>query len=134
MRAKVGVRVPAYPNEVFPGTVDHVGDVVDPQSRTVKVRCTVPNPTTRLKPEMFAKAELTSPAGVKAIAIPSRAVLNDSEHASVIVVSDDNVFTTRVVEVGPESGGRVRVISGLKPGEKIVTEGALFLRNEIDNR
>ena len=40
----------------------------------------------------------------------------------------------RVVDVGPESNGKVRVFSGLKPGEKIVTEGALFVKNEIDNR
>jgi cobalt-zinc-cadmium efflux system membrane fusion protein len=132
--AKVGVRVPAYPNEVFPGTIEHMGDVVDPTSRTVKLRCSVPNPGQRLKPEMFAKVELTSAAGGKVLAIPSRAVLNDSEHSRVVTVDNDNVFSMRIVEVGPENGGKVRVLSGLKPGEKIVTEGALFVKNEIDNR
>jgi cobalt-zinc-cadmium efflux system membrane fusion protein len=132
--AKVGVRVPAYPNEVFPGTIDHLGDVVDPASRTVKLRCTVPNAGLRLKPEMFAKVELTSSAGNKVIVIPSRAVLNDSEHSRVVSVSNENVFSMRVVEVGAESGGKVRVLTGLAPGDKIVTEGALFVKNEIDNR
>ena len=132
--AKVGVRVPAYPDEVFPGTIDHLGEVVDPASRTVKLRCSVPNPGLRLKPEMFAKVDLTSAGGTKVVAIPSRAVLNDSEHSRVVAVSDDNVFTMRIVEVGPENNGKVRVFSGLKPAEKIVTDGALFVKSEIDNR
>jgi len=132
--AKVGVRVPAYPSETFPGTIEHLGDMVDPTSRTVKLRCSVPNPNQRLKPEMFAKVDLTSTGGGKVIVIPSRAVLNDSEHSRVITVGDESTFRMRIVEVGPESNGKVRVFNGLKPGEKIVTEGALFVKNEIDNR
>ncbi len=132
--AKVGVRVPAYADEIFPGTIDHLGEVLDPLSRTVKLRCTVPNVGGRLKPEMFAKIVLTSSSGTKVLVIPSRAILSDSEHSSVITVTGDNVFSMRIVEVGPENGGNVRVLSGLKPGEKIVTEGALFVKNEIDNR
>ena len=132
--AKVGVRVPAYPDETFAGTIEHLGEVVDPASRTVKLRCSVPNIGLKLKPEMFAKVELTSTGGSKVVAIPSRAVLNDSEHSRVVAVSDDNVFSMRIVEVGPENNGKVRVFAGLKPGEKIVTDGALFVKSEIDNK
>ena len=132
--AAVAVRVSAYPAESFPGTIGHLGDVVDPTSRTVKLRCVVPNPGQRLKPEMFAKVELTETNGKKVLVVPSRAILNDSEHSRVVVGTGDNVFRMRVVQVGPEVGGKVRVLDGLKPGEKIVTEGALFLKNEIDNR
>src|SRR5262249_11142038 len=57
--AAVAVHVAAYPGESFPGTIGHLGDVVDPTSRTVKLRCVVPNPNLRLKPEMFAKIDLT---------------------------------------------------------------------------
>ncbi len=132
--AAVAVRVSAYPGEAFPGTIGHLGDVVDPTSRTVKLRCVVPNPGVRLKPEMFAKVELTETGGKKVLVVPSRAILNDSEHSRVVMATADNVFQMRVVQVGPETGGKVRILDGVKAGEKIVTEGALFLKNEIDNR
>jgi cobalt-zinc-cadmium efflux system membrane fusion protein len=67
----VKIRVPAYPDEAFDGKVNYLGDVLDPLSRTVKLRCSVPNPQFRLKPEMFAKIELTDIATKKAIVIPS---------------------------------------------------------------
>lgn len=132
--AAVAVRVPAYPNQPFPGTIAHMGDVVDATSRTVKLRCVVPNSEGRLKPEMFAKVNLTATGGAKVILVPSKAVLSDSEHPRVIVVTDDNVFQLKVVEVGSQVEGRMRILDGLKAGQKIVTEGALFLKNEIEGR
>ena len=132
--AKVRVRVPAYPTEAFEGVVGHVGDVLDPNSRTVKARCVLPNPDSRLKPEMFARVELAELGGKKVIVVPSRAILNDAEHARVIVAGDDNVYRLRVVDVGPEIEGKVRIMSGVSAGDRVVTEGALFLRNEIENR
>jgi cobalt-zinc-cadmium efflux system membrane fusion protein len=132
MGAAVSVRVPAYPGESFAGKVVHVGDVVDPTTRTVKVRCAVPNLGGRLKPEMFAKIELAETGGQHVIAIPARAVLADGERSKVIVASEDHVFRVRQIEVGPEVSGNVRVLSGLRPGERIVTDGALFLKHEIE--
>jgi cobalt-zinc-cadmium efflux system membrane fusion protein len=130
--AAVSVRVPAYPNQAFPGTIAHLGDVVDTNSRTVKLRCVVPNPEGRLKPEMFAKVDLTATGGAKVIFVSSRAVLSDSERPRVIVVTSEDTFQLRPVEVGSEVEGRMRILSGLKPNEKVVTDGALFLKNEIE--
>lgn len=132
--AAVIVHVSAYPGDAFPGTIGHLGDVVDPNSRTVKLRCVIPNPAGRLKPEMFAKIELSEGKGKKVMLIPSKAVLSDAEHSRVVVAEPDNVFRMRVVQVGSDVDGKVRVLDGLKPGERIVTEGALFLKNELDNR
>ena len=130
----VSVRVPAYPGASFPGTVAHLGDVVETTSRTVKLRCVAPNGDGRLKPEMFAKVELSSASGNgKVILVSSQAVLSDAEQERVIVVTEDNVFKLRQIDAGPEKDGKVRVLSGLKAGEKIVTAGALFLKNEIEN-
>jgi Cu(I)/Ag(I) efflux system membrane fusion protein len=84
---------------------------------------------------MFAKLQLTAAAGgPKVILVPSKAVLCDGDQSRVIVVGDDDVFRLRVVEVGPESNGRVRVLSGVSTGETVVTDGALFLKNEIEQR
>jgi cobalt-zinc-cadmium efflux system membrane fusion protein len=131
--ASIQVRVPAYSGEAFAGKVDHVGDVVDPMSHTVKLRCVVPNPGGRLKPEMFARIELTSAGDKKAILLPSRAILTDAQHTRVIVASEGNVFRQRIVETGPEVEGKVRVLSGLRAGERVVTDGAIFLKREMES-
>jgi cobalt-zinc-cadmium efflux system membrane fusion protein len=131
--ASVKVRVPAYPGEVFAGRVDHVGDVLDPMSHTVKLRCVVPNQDHRLKPEMFARVELTGPSSRRAILLPTRAILTDSQHTRVIVASEGNVFRQRIVETGPEVDGRVRVSGGLAAGDKVVTDGAIFLKREMES-
>jgi cobalt-zinc-cadmium efflux system membrane fusion protein len=130
----VTIRVPAYPAESFPGKVGHVGEVVDPATRTVKVRCLVDNKSRKLKPEMFAKVDVLNAAGHKLILVPAQAVLNDGDKSVVIVASEGNVFRSRRVEVGPETDGKVRVLSGLHVGEKIVTDGAIFMKREIDTQ
>jgi cobalt-zinc-cadmium efflux system membrane fusion protein len=131
--AVVDVRVPAYPGDTFAGTVAHLGDVVDPTSRTVKLRCVVPNPSGKLKPEMFARIALADTNGKKVLVIPARSLLNEAGKLRVIVV-EGNVFRPVSVEVGPEVEGRVRVLSGLKAGDKVVTDGALFLKHDIDSK
>ena len=131
--ANVKLHVPAYPGETFDGKVEHIGDVVDPNSRTVKLRCTVPNPAAKLKPEMFATVELAEAAGKKVVMLPASAILTDSESTQVIVAGDDHVYRKRVVTVGPERDGRVRILDGLKQGEKVVTLGAIFLKRDIES-
>jgi len=130
----VAIRVPAYPGETFAGQVTHIGDMVDPATRTVKIRCVVPNKDHRLKPEMFAKIDVRDNGKHKIISIDSKAVLTDGDRTSVIVATEGNVFRTRRVDVGPEIDSRIRVIGGLTPGEKIVTEGAIFMKREIENQ
>jgi cobalt-zinc-cadmium efflux system membrane fusion protein len=131
---EVSIQVPAYPGEKFPGKVGHVGDVVDPATRTVKVRCIVANPDHRLKPEMFARVEVRNAGKHKAIAVPARAVLADGDKWFVVEAIEGNVFRIRRVDVGPESEGQVRILGGLTPGEKIVTEGAIFMKREIESQ
>jgi multidrug efflux pump subunit AcrA (membrane-fusion protein) len=61
-----------------------------------------------------------------------QAVLNEGPAAVVVVVGDGNIFRARKVDVGPEADGHLRVFAGLQAGERIVTDGALFLKSEID--
>lgn len=130
--AQVRVQVPAYPSEWFPGKVGHVGDVVDASSRTVKIRCVVANADGRLKPEMFAKIEIQSVGDRKAIYLSTHGIINDGDQSKVVVAGAGNTFHTRTVQVGPSIDGRVRILDGLKVGERVVTEGALFLKQELD--
>jgi cobalt-zinc-cadmium efflux system membrane fusion protein len=131
------VRVPAYPTEAFTGKVSHVGDLVDPQTRTVKLRVVVDNKDGRLKPEMFAKVMLSAArvdGAPKILSVPAEAVLSDGEASAVIVARESGRFQKRTIEVGAEQDGKVRILAGLSPGENVVVEGALFIKAEIDDR
>ncbi len=130
----VTIRVPAYPGETFAGKVTHVGEVVDPATRTVKVRCVADNKSHRLKAEMFAKVDVQNHAGRKLVLVPAQAILNEGDKSVVVIASEGNVFRSRRVDVGPEVDGRVRVLGGLRPGEKIVTDGAIFMKRELDTK
>jgi len=130
----VTIQVPAYPGEKFAGRVGHIGEVVDPATRTVKIRCIVPSKDHRLKPEMFAKIDISDNGRRKVMSIASKAVLADGDKTYVIVATEGNVFRIRRIDVGPDVDGRIRVLGGLSPGEKIVTEGAIFMKREIENQ
>lgn len=126
------LRVPAWPDRSFTGTVSHVGEVVDPATRTVKVRIEVANPQLALKPEMFARVTLAAAPGAPALTIPSEALLSDGPGSAVIVALGGGRFEKRAVESGPEHDGRVRVLAGLHDGERVVVDGALYLRAAIE--
>lgn len=132
--APVTITAPAYPGETFSGRIKNIGEVIDPATRTVKVRCVADNPGHRLKAEMFARVNVQAPAGHKVITVPSKAILNDGDKFLVIVASEGITFRIRRVAVGPEMDGQARILSGLVPGEKIVTDGAIFMRREIDSQ
>jgi multidrug efflux pump subunit AcrA (membrane-fusion protein) len=88
----------------------------------------------RLKAEMFARMNVQGQPGHKVITVPSKAILNDGDKFMVIVASEGITFRIRRVAVGPDLDGQTRILSGLVPGEKIVTDGAIFMRREIDSQ
>jgi len=120
----------AYPNSHFAAEVSHISDVVDPNSRTVKVRLSVANRDGRLKPEMFASVDLLIDASRQGLAIPTKSVLTDDGHQMVYVKVGENSYKNRTVVVSTLDESRVRVIDGLKAGDEVVTDGALLLRYE----
>jgi cobalt-zinc-cadmium efflux system membrane fusion protein len=130
--AEATVTVAGFPGRTFPGRVTHVGDLVDPATRTVKVRIDVQNPDRLLKPEMFARVTLRAPSGPGVLTVPSSAVLSDGQASAVVLSLGGGRFQKRTIESGPEQDGRVRVLSGLSQGDVVVVDGALFLRAAID--
>jgi cobalt-zinc-cadmium efflux system membrane fusion protein len=124
---KAEVRVAAWPGRVWDGNIAYVGDVVDPQSRTVKVRVEVQNPDQKLKPEMFARVTLRGVETAPVVAVPSQAVLSDGAASAVVVALGEGRFQRRTVEAGPERDGHVRILAGLAPGERVVVDGAIYL-------
>jgi len=128
------VTVDAYPGETFTGRVTYVSDVLDPDTRTAKVRCEVPNRDGRLKVQMFATLALPVSMPRDMLLIPSRAVQEIDGVPTVFVRVDAEKFETRAVRVGAAIADSVEVIDGLKPGERVVTEGALMLKSQLKLR
>jgi cobalt-zinc-cadmium efflux system membrane fusion protein len=123
----VSITFSAYPRETFRGNVANIGESLDPSTHAVKIRVVLANPSHRLKPDMFATLSLSRPTVLRII-VPQTAVLHDGNVTEVYVPTADGKYVVRQVTTGASSDGRVEIISGLQNGEKVVTEGAAFLR------
>jgi cobalt-zinc-cadmium efflux system membrane fusion protein len=123
---EVKVKVTAFPASSFSGRVILVSSVVDPDTRTVKVRTEVPNPDGRLKPDMFANVEIITELHSTAISIPQSAVLNDGGK-TVVFVAEGSGYKKRQVTAGIQSNDRVEIIDGLNAGDKVVVKGNYLL-------
>ena len=118
-----------YPNESFEGKVAYVSDVLDPQTRTARVRCEVPNRDLRLKTDMFANIELPTKFSKQALAVPTSA-LQEVEGKNVVFIRHSQTqFEKRQVEKGVTVNNQTEIVSGLKSGEPVVTQGAFHLKS-----
>jgi cobalt-zinc-cadmium efflux system membrane fusion protein len=127
----VDLRVAAYPGETFPGRITFVADMVNPTTRRVTVRCQVPTPDGRLKPEMYAALNLGTGEPREILAVPSGAVQDIRGRPIVFVRTAGGSFERRDVVVGLEAEGRVEVRSGVEEGEAVATTGAFLLKSEL---
>ena len=124
------VSVEAYPDVNFPATVATIGDVVDPMSRTIKLRAWVNNKEHRLKPEMFARLHIEVGESSPFLRIPREAVLEENGKQFVYVVEGADQYIKREVKVRTISPDQVRVLEGLTSGQRIVTKGAVLIREQ----
>jgi membrane fusion protein, heavy metal efflux system len=129
---KVNVIVSAYPHAIIPGTITYVGDVLDPATRTMRLRVTVLNPDRLLKPEMFATVLVYAAETPDALTVPLEAVQNGPSGAMVFVQRGTNDFEVRAVKVGSEQGEVVTVLEGVSVGEQVVTKGSFVLKSEME--
>jgi cobalt-zinc-cadmium efflux system membrane fusion protein len=124
------VTVEAYPGVDFPATLAAIGDVVDPATRTIKVRAWVNNDPHKLKPEMFARLHLDVGDATPFIAVPREAVLESDGKQFVYVVEEPNRYVKREVKVSNISTDQVRVLEGLTRGQRIVIRGAVLIKGQ----
>lgn len=113
-------------DERVPGKVVHVADLVDPQTRTVKVRGALDNPARRLKAEMFVGAELRLPTA-KGVVVPAKAVYLRGERYFAFVETAAGRYARRTLKLGPAGDGLQVVFDGIAENEKVVTDGNLLL-------
>jgi len=125
------VIVGAYPDLKFRGRINHIADVVDESTRTVKARIEVANPGRKLKPEMFASAELALQADAPPVLVVPEDALQELNGKKVLFVAEKATeFEARPVETGRAAGGMVEIVSGLKEGEHYAIKGSFMLKAE----
>jgi cobalt-zinc-cadmium efflux system membrane fusion protein len=128
----VEVVAAAYPHAIFPGRITYIGDVLDPATRSMRLRVTVPNPDKVLKPEMFALVLVYGAPTPDVVTVPLVAVQSSGTGPIVFVRRNDDRFEPRAVTVGEESGEVIAILDGLKDGEQVVTKGAFVLKSEAE--
>jgi cobalt-zinc-cadmium efflux system membrane fusion protein len=129
---RVNVVLAAYPHAIFSGIITYVGDVLDPATRTMSLRVTVPNPDRLLKPEMFAIVSVYTASSEDALSVPLAAVQDGPVGKMVFVQRETGVFEARTVKLGNEEGDVVRVLEGVKAGEQVVSKGSFALKSEME--
>jgi membrane fusion protein, heavy metal efflux system len=124
----VDITTDSYP-EVFHGQISYIAAALDPNTRTLQARIVTSNPGKKLKKDMYVLATVEAGAIRDAFTVPDAAVLRDTENQPFVYVqSGANQFARRLVKVGDSQGGRTQVLDGLKEGERVVGDGALFLQ------
>jgi membrane fusion protein, multidrug efflux system len=133
----VEITLDAYGDKVFAGKITAINSLVDQNSRNVQIQATLPNSETQLRPGMYAKVKVILPEATEVVAIPSSSIHYAPYGDSVFIVSDLKSpegktykgVTEQFVKLGQSKGDLTAVISGLKPGDEVVTSGVFRLRS-----
>jgi Cu(I)/Ag(I) efflux system membrane fusion protein len=128
--AKVKVRVNAYPDREFVGTVAYVYPTLKAETRTIPVRVELANPGLLLKPGMFAQVELAVGAKVKVVTVPLSAVIDSGTRQIVFLSHGEGRFEPREVKLGGRSDSHVEVLDGVKAGDSVVSAANFLIDAE----
>jgi len=132
--AAVDVRLNAYPNEVFKGTIETIGRQLDPAARTVTARILVGNHGDLIKVGLFGTARVVvgpAEAQAKHVVVPLTAVTRLANKDVVFVRQPDGDFELHAVTVGRSAEGRVEILGGLRAEEAVVVDGVFTLKSAI---
>jgi len=127
--APAGLTLKAYPGKEYQGRVAFIDPILDPRTRTAKVRIAFANPGDALKPEMFGEVVVGTPPR-RALRIPSDAVIDSGTRSVVFVALGEGKFQPRVVRLGASDGDHVEVLDGLAAGDQIVTRANFLVDSE----
>jgi len=130
----VTIRVRAYPGATFAGQIVQLGPQLDSATRMLTVRVLVPNRDGRLRPEMYATAEISRGATRSALFVPEVAVQNLNGNPVVFVRRPNSEFEARPIKAGERVDHQVEIVEGLKTGENVVTTGAFVVKSQFLTR
>ncbi len=125
----VAVEVRAFPGQIFHGTIGSIDTVLDPKTRSAKVRVLIPNPEGKLKPQMFANAKIQASLG-EHLAVPESAVMDTGARQIVFVETGEGQFVPHEVQLGARAEGYHAVVEGLEAGQRVVTSGNFLIDSE----
>lgn len=128
--AKAKVKINAYPDKTFEGTISYVYPTLKAETRTIPVRIDLPNPSNLLKPGMFAQLELPTTAKGAVVTVPNSAVIDSGTRQIVLVQAKEGRFEPREVKLGARSDDRVEVIDGVRDGEQVVVAANFLIDAE----
>ena len=128
----VRVRIAALGDKVFDGRLSRVYGVVDPNTHRMAIRCEVSDPGKELRPGMLADVAIQIQRPAASLAVPENGVVREGDGTMTVwVTTDRRHFTQRTVDTGLREDGQVQILKGLKAGELVVTDGAIFLDNML---
>lgn len=122
------------PGSVFSGEVDYVYPVLDPRTRTLRVRLRFDNPGEKLKPNMYARVSIFGKLRPRALSIPREALIRGPERDRVVVALGEGRFEVHEVLAGMESGEWVEIVAGIAEGDRIVTSSQFLIDSESSLR
>ncbi len=126
------VSVLAFPNRIFEGRITTISSSVDPTTRRMLVRSEVADPKHELRAGMFATFVIRTGAPERSLAIPLDGVVREGDGTMTAwVTADRRRFTKRTVKIGLSHDGYMQILEGVRPGELVATEGAIFLSNAL---
>lgn len=128
MGDQVIVTTPALPGRQFTATIDNIAAGLDPSTHRLPVRATIVNSDGALKPQMFASFVIRRAIqGGAGVLVPAVAVIHEGDGTRVWVLGRDGLLYGRAIATGETEGGLTRVLRGLAPGDRVVTQGAVFV-------
>jgi RND family efflux transporter MFP subunit len=119
------------PKDPIAAKVDMISAIVDPGRHTVPIRVRVTNESAVLRPNAYVTVRFATSPEEHAVAIPASAIVTDGARQYVYVCEKNEHFGRREVVVGASSAGKLTILSGLEPGETILSEGGILLDNQI---
>ena len=123
-------RLAHLPDRVFQGTIDYIYPELDPQTRTLPVRLRFDNEEGLLRPNMFAEVTLFGAEGREAVTVPAEAVIRTGRAERVVLALPEGRFRPRLVTTGLTEAGRIEIVQGLEPGDRIVASAQFLIDSE----
>ncbi|ELR66792.1 Cobalt/zinc/cadmium efflux RND transporter, membrane fusion protein, CzcB family [Photobacterium marinum] len=120
----------AIPGKEWQGEVDYVYPILDPKTRTLRVRLKFANPEAELKPNMFANIALQPVSDLAVLTVPKASVIRSGGMTRVVLAEGDGKFRSARIEVGREAGNKIEVLQGLTDQERVVTSAHFMLDSE----
>ncbi|OBU33159.1 efflux RND transporter periplasmic adaptor subunit [Photobacterium phosphoreum] len=128
--SKATMTLDAIPGQQWQGKVDYVYPILDPKTRTLRMRLKFANHNNQLKPNMFANITLTPTTDKPVLTVPTQAIIRSGDMTRVVLAEGNGKYRSAKINIGREANDRVEVLAGLTTADRIVTSAQFMLDSE----